>query len=238
VISLNSPGAARAPSSRSRCRWLDRTTIGLDYRCMKALLAAITVALTASPALAAERFPLLTPETMTAEQKAVMDNAPPARRGRITGPYNAWLRSPEFAALAAPMGDYIRFKSSLSPRLTEFAILITARYWTAQFEWYAHYPLAMQAGLDPRIAAELADGKRPEGMQEDEAAVYDFMTELRETRQVSDATYARTQKILGDKGVIDLVATSGYYELVSMTLNIDDTALPPGGVLPLKPLPK
>ena len=134
------------------------------------------------------------------------------------------------------VGEYIRFKTSLPPRLNEFAILIAARYWTAQYEWYAHYPLAMKAGLEPEVAADLAAGKQPRGMQDDEKIVYDFCTELRKTRNVSDTTFNAAVARFGEQGVVDLIGVSGYYDTVSMTLNVARVGLPDGEKPPLKEL--
>src|SRR3954465_4357620 len=133
---------------------------------------------------AAERFPTLTPEQMTPAQKKVAEAIVAGPRKSMGGPFNAWLRSPELADKLQAVGEQVRFHSSLPPRLSEFAILITAREWDAGYEWYAHYPLALKAGLKPAIAADLAHGKRPAGMAADEAAVYDFMRELRRTKRV------------------------------------------------------
>lgn len=183
-----------------------------------------------------ERFPELKPDQMTPAQRAVADAIVSGPRGSIRGPFNAWLRSPELADRLQKVGEHIRFKSSLPPRLNEFAILITARHWNAKFEWYAHYPLAIRAGLKPQIAADLALGKRPAGMADDEAAVYDFCTELRRDRRVTDATFARVQKLLGDQGVVDLIGVNGYYDLVSMTLNVAEVPAPADAVAPLPDL--
>jgi 4-carboxymuconolactone decarboxylase len=192
--------------------------------------------LMASTANAGERFPELAPERMTPAQKAVAEAIVAGPRGSIRGPFNAWLRSPELADRLQKVGEHIRFRSSLPPRLNEFAILITARHWNAKFEWYAHYPLALKGGLKPEVAADLALGKRPRGMAEDEAAVYDFCTELRRERRVSDATFARVRTLLGEQGVVDLIAVAGYYDLVSMTLNVAEVPAPPDGALPLPDL--
>ena len=121
-------------------------------------------------------------------------------------------------------------------RLNELAILITARAWDAQFEWWAHHRLALEAGLDPAVAADIAEGRRPASMQADEAVVYDFCTELRTTRRVSDATLAAALDLLGEQGVIELIAVCGYYDMVSMTLNVAEVPLPDGVEPPLKPL--
>ena len=129
-----------------------------------------------------------------------------------------------------------RFRSSIPARLNEFAILITARQWDSQYEWHAHHRLALQAGLNPAVAADLAEGKRPAGMQEDETIVYNFCSELYRERKVSDATYKAALDKFGERGVIDLIAVSGYYVLVSMTLNVDRTPVPGDGKPPLRPL--
>ena len=184
----------------------------------------------------AERFPPLALEDMTPEQKPVAEAIMSGPRGGLRGPFQTWLRSPVLADRLQKVGEYLQFNSSLDRRLNEFAILITARHWTAQFEWYAHHRLALAAGLKPEIAADLAVGRRPAGMSEDEAAVYDFCTELRATSRVSDATFARAIGLFGEQGVVDLIAVNGYYDVVSMTLNVAEVALPDGEPEPLKPL--
>jgi 4-carboxymuconolactone decarboxylase len=133
------------------------------------------------------------------------------------------------------VGEYIRFKSSLPMRLNEFAILITARHWNAQYEWFAHHRLAIAGGLDPAVAADLANGRPPANMRADEQVVYDFTTELLVHKGVSDATYRRAVDTFGEQGVADLIAVNGYYGLVAMTVNVDRTPMP-GGASP--PLPK
>jgi 4-carboxymuconolactone decarboxylase len=205
--------------------------MGRNHR--RAAAAAMSLSLAAGAAGAAERFPLLTPDQMTPAQKKVADAIISGPRKSMGGPFNAWLRSPELADRLQAVGEQVRFHSSLAPRLNEFAILMTAREWDADYEWYAHYPLAMKAGLAPAIAADLAKGRRPAGMAADEAAVYDFMAELRRTHRVSDPTYAAAHKLLGDQGIIDLVAISGYYDLVSMTLNTAQVRPPEPGPLTL-----
>src|SRR3954454_9960343 len=150
---------------------------------------AISLALALSCALpvhAADRFPLLPPDQLTPEQQKLVQAllAGPRGGGEMTpdavaamikrGPFNAWLRSPELGERLQAVGEHIRYKTSLPLRLNEFAILITARHWTSQYEWYAHLPLALKAGLDPRVAAQLALNRRPAKMKEEEAAVYDF----------------------------------------------------------------
>ena len=182
------------------------------------------------------RFAPLTPEQMTPAQRQVAEAIASGPRGGLRGPFQAWLRSPELADRLQKVGEHLRFSSSVPRRLNELAILITARAWDAQFEWYAHHRLALEAGLEPAVAADIAEGRRPASMRADEAVVYDFCTELRATRRVGDATLAAALGLLGEQGVIDLIAVSGYYDVVSMTLNVAEVALPDGLPPPLKPL--
>lgn len=159
-----------------------------------------------------------------------------ASTGQFPGPYNFLLRSPELAVRWRGLADYIRFDTSLPLRLNELAILIQARLWTAQFEWWAHYPLALRAGLSEAVADDLKVGKRPGSMQPDEAAVYDFCIELMQDHAVSDATFARLREQLTEQQVVDLVAVSGFYATVSMILNTVEAEIPNGGEPPLAPL--
>jgi 4-carboxymuconolactone decarboxylase len=152
------------------------------------------------------------------------------------GPFNAWLRSPELGERLQKVGEHIRFNSSLPLRLNEFAILITARHWSSQYEWYAHLPLALKAGLDPKIAADLAENRRPRGMKDDEAAIYAFCAELHRKKKVSDTAYKRVVALFGEKGAMDLIGVSGYYTLVSMTLNVAEVPVPAGEKNPLQPV--
>ncbi len=187
------------------------------------------LAAVAAAARPAERFPTLTPDQMTPAQRKVAEAIVAGPRKSLGGPFNTWLRSPELADKLQQVGEHLRFHSSVPPKLNEFAILITARAWDADYEWSAHYPLAMKAGLEPSVAADLASGIRPKAMLADEAAVYDFVTELRRTHRVSDPTYATARKALGDQWIVDLVALTGYYDLVSMTLNTAQVAAPADG---------
>lgn len=211
------------------------------------VMAVAAVGVPAQAQESARRFKVLTLDEMTPAQREVADKIRSGPRAAVSGsaansgnsvgsPFNVWLRSPESADPIQQVGSYIRFKSSLGPRLNEFAILITAREWTSQYEWHAHHRLALQAGLNPQVAQAVAEGKRPTGMQPDEEIVYDFSRELHQTRRVSDATYARALQQFGERGVMDLIAVNGYYTLVSMTLNVDRTPIPNGGPLPLAEL--
>ena len=179
------------------------------------------------------RFPSLTTETMTPEQKRVAEAIQSGPRGAgLRGPFNALLRSPDLCDLVQRVGAYIRFQSSIPARLNELAIITAGRKWMAQYEFYAHRRLALEAGLNPAIAEAIAEGKRPAGMDADESAVYDFASELLDTGQVSDATFERVKAKFGERGVIDVIGAIGYYSLVSMVLNVDRVPLPEG-VAPL-----
>jgi 4-carboxymuconolactone decarboxylase len=179
------------------------------------------------------RFTTLTPETMTAEQKKVADAIQSGPRGAgLRGPFNALLRSPELCDLVQRVGAFVRFGSSIPPRLNELAIIMAGRKWGAQYEFYAHRRLAIEAGLAPEIADAVAAHQRPASMDADEAIVYDFVSELLGTGHVSDANFQRVKDKFGERGVVDLVGAVGYYSLVSMTLNVAQVPLPPG-VAPL-----
>jgi 4-carboxymuconolactone decarboxylase len=175
---------------------------------------------------------------MTDEQKAAAAAFAEGRGYAVRGPFMPLLRSPEVMLRAKAMGDYLRFKSTLPPRLNELAICITARQWSQAYEWHAHRPLAEKGGLRPEIADAIADGRRPSDMAIDEAVVYDFSTELHQNRSVSDATYARALALFGEKGVIDLTAVNGYYSLIAMVLNVARTELPAGAKPGLEPFPR
>ncbi len=154
----------------------------------------------------------------------------------MRGPFDALLRSPELADRMQKLGAYVRFESSLPARLNELAILVTARHWGAQYEWWAHRKLAERAGLAPAIADDIAEGRRPGALGPDEAAVVDFCRELNETKHVSDAAWRAALERLGERGVVDLIGTCGYYTVVSMVLNATRHPLPEGVAPPLRPL--
>jgi 4-carboxymuconolactone decarboxylase len=183
--------------------------------------------------------PRLTPlaeADMDEAQRRVAHAIASGPRGGLRGPFAALLRSPELADRLQKVGAYVRFESSLAPRLNELAILVTARHWGAQFEWWAHRRLAEEAGLAPRIADAIAAGRRPRGMSADEAAVYDFCKALHEKKRVGDAVWEAALARFGERGVIDLIGTCGYYTLVSMVLNATHYPLPEGVAPPLSPL--
>jgi 4-carboxymuconolactone decarboxylase len=182
------------------------------------------------------RFKPLTYEAMTPAQRTMIEHVLSGPRGSTDGPFNVQLRSPEMGDLAQQFGASTRFATTVPRKLYELAIIITARHWTSQFEWTAHHRGALQAGLSPAIADAIAGGKRPAVMQPDEAAVYNFATELLDTKQVSDATFDAAKALLGERGVVELVNVIGYYGLVSMLLNVDRYPLADGTQPELKPL--
>lgn len=195
------------------------------------------------------RFKLIPLAQLTPEQRRLSDaikSGPRAKLktsgaskpGPLGGPFNVWLRSPAIGDLVQKLGEEIRFRSTLSGKLNELAILITARHWTSQYEWHAHHKLALEGGLDPAIAEAIAHGRRPEKMDADETLIYEFSRELHETQGVSDATYQTALERFGERGVVDLISVNGFYSLVSMCLNVDRTPLPEGAPLPLPPLKK
>jgi 4-carboxymuconolactone decarboxylase len=165
------------------------------------------------------------------EQRRIVDEIQSGPRGGLSGPFWAWLRSPEMADRAQKLGEFVRFNSSLPPRLFELAVLVTAHHWKAQFEWYAHAALARKVGLGDEIIHAIHAGTRPR-MNADEAAVYDFATELYARKRVSDATYATALAHVGERGVVELVGVLGYYALVSMTLNVFGVEVPKGTPAP------
>jgi len=208
------------------------------------LLAAVFGAATVMPALAREpRFPLIPPGQRTPAQQALADaiqSGPranvPGRDNSIGGPFNVWLRSPGVGDKLQQLGSELRFRTSLPQALNEFAILIVAREWSSQYEWFAHHRLAVAAGLPASVAEDVAQGRRPEGMTEDQRIIYDFCAELHRTRFVSDANFNAVKARFGEQGVVDLIAVSGYYVAVSMTLNVGRVGLPAGVTPPLPEL--
>ena len=196
------------------------------------------MAVAAGEAMAQDRMPEISPEKMTPAQKKAAEEFLAERKTAVFGPFVPLLRSPEAMQRARAMGDYLRFRSVLPPKLNEFVILITARQWTQQYEWDVHYPIAIKAGLKPEIAKAVAEGRRPAGMAEDEETVYEFCIELHRNQSVSDATYARALAKFGEQGVMDMVCVNGYYTFLAMVLNVARTPLPKGSKPALAPLPQ
>jgi 4-carboxymuconolactone decarboxylase len=181
------------------------------------------------------RFPQLELDQMTSEQRTVAERMINGPRKGMKGPFNALLRHPELCDKVQAMGAVVRFQNAIPSALKEMAIIMTGRHWTASYEFQAHRRMALEAGLSPTICDAIAEGKRPASMSADESTIYDFCSELLSTGQVGDAAYDAVKAKWGEKGVIDLTATVGYYCVASLVLNVARHPLPEGAV-PLKPL--
>ncbi|MFC1492291.1 carboxymuconolactone decarboxylase family protein [Nitrospinota bacterium] len=179
------------------------------------------------------RLPVISVEEMSEKQRQIHDGIVSGKRAGFRGPFNVWIHSPDFLERLEKVGAYLRYDTTLSPRLSEMAILITARFWTAQYEWFAHVPHAVKGGLDEEIISAIAERRRPENMKPDEAALYDFCTDLHEKHAVSDAVYRAALDQFGEQGVVDLTGLIGQYTMVSMTLNAFEVPLPGGAEPPL-----
>ena len=234
---MHQPSSTLTLPSGRIARWFERGLL------LGACLMSTLPVQAQGDAEALRRFKLLQPEQLSDAQKQLASNIRSGPRAGVAGsaannavlgsPFNVFLRSPEVGEPLQQVGTYIRFKSSLGPKLNEFAILITARHWGAQYEWHAHHRLALQAGLNPQIAEDVAQNRRPQGMSSEEEAIYNFSQELHANKQVSDATFKAVVDRFGEQGVMDLIAVNGYYTLVAMVLNVDRTPVP-GGAQPLK----
>ena len=202
------------------------------------LFVALAAAFGASSGSAAaqDRMPPIPADKLTDAQKKAIDEFKAARSVDISGPFVAMLRSPEVMTRARAMGDYLRFRSSLPPRLSEFVILMTARRWTQQYEWNAHAPLAIKGGLKESIVKAVADGRKPEGLAEDEEIVYALFDEIQKNQTIADATYARAVAKIGEQGIIDVMGITGYYTMLAMVMNTARTPLPDGAKPALAPL--
>jgi len=201
---------------------------------MAALAAAIFLSL---PAAAQDRMPPIPADKLTEAQKKAAEAFAEGRGYAVRGPFVPLIRSPEVMLRAKAMGDYLRFKSVLEPRINEMVIIITAREWTQNYEWNAHQPAALKAGLKREIADAIADGRRPAGMAEDEEIAYDMATEILRLKRISDPTYARALAKFGEQGIIDMLGVIGYYNFLAIVLNGARTPMPDGVPEPLKRYP-
>jgi 4-carboxymuconolactone decarboxylase len=189
----------------------------------------------AGPATSKEpRFPQLTMDQLDEKQKPLGEQIMKVSSVGLGGPYNPMIRSPVLGQRLYDLFYYLRWQTSVPTKLNEFAILVIGRQWRSQVEWFAHAPLAAKAGLADNIIAELKAGKRPSGMAEDEALVYDFVTELTTTQKVSDETWARAKKVFNDQQIVDLTAVAGNYVMVAMLLAMAEQNVPPGKEPPFK----
>ena len=171
----------------------------------------------------APRLPILDEAQMNDAQRALMEAIRSGPRGKSVtprGPFAVWLHAPEFGQLAQALGGHCRYKTALAPRLSEFAILCTARLWRAQYEWFAHAPMAEKAGVKPKTIQDLRAGREPASAPKDERAIHAFIRELYKTKRVSERAYSRVHALLGDAAMVELVGILGYYVMISMTLNV------------------
>jgi len=199
--------------------------------------AGLSVAIImSSPIMSREtRFPQLTMDQLGEAQKPLAEEIVKVSSVGLGGPYNLLLRSPVLGQRMFDLAHYLRWETSVPLKLNEFAILIIGRQWRSQVEWFAHAPLAIKAGLSPQIVAELKADKRPSNMPPEEAAVYDFVTELTTKHAVSDETFNRAKKLLSDQQIVDLTAVAGSYVSIAMLLAMAEQSVPPGKEEPFKP---
>jgi len=188
------------------------------------------------PNMQSPRLRALSVESFTPEQRALAESIKSGPRGqfKLAGPFAVYLQAPGFGELAQQLGGHLRFKTSVPPRLSEFAILVTARHWKAQYEWAMHAAIAEKQGVKRETIRDLQAGRAPKSAPRDEMAIYAFVKELYAQRRVGDANFKRVQKLLGDAGTVELVGILGYYAMVSMTLNVFRMPLPEGTPAPFR----
>ena len=183
-----------------------------------------------------DRMPPIPAAQLSPEQQAAAAELSASARGSVFGPFVPLIRSPELLNRLQRLGQYLRYESALEPRLSEMGILVIARFWSQQYEWHIHHPIALKAGLHAAKADAIAEGRRPDAMGEDEAALYDVLDEILRTQTVSDPTWARAVAAFKERGVIDLLGLAGYYSTLAMVMNAARTPLPPGVAAPLRRL--
>ena len=177
------------------------------------------------------RLPILTEDALDGDQRrllAAMRAGPRGGRVALRGPFAVYMHAPAYGELTQQLGAFVRFNTSLPPRLSEFAILCIARLWRAQYEWHAHAPLAEQAGVKAQTVRDIKAGRAPKGAAADERAIFDFVQELHKRKRVSERAYKRVHGVVGDRGMVELVGILGYYTGVSMVLNAFNVPLPDG----------
>jgi 4-carboxymuconolactone decarboxylase len=180
------------------------------------------------------RFPKLTTEQMSDAQRAVAAEISAGPRGEVRGPFIALIHNAKLARHLQALGEHLRWGGKLPAKLVELAVLITARRWTCQHEWFIHVELARKAGLDEKVIAAIRDGKEPDGAGSDEAAVYAFCKDAHATGRVGDAQFHAVRDRFGLDGALELLALSGYYTLMAMVLNTAGMPLPNNAAPPLK----
>jgi 4-carboxymuconolactone decarboxylase len=180
-----------------------------------------------------DRLRPIPPEDWTDAQRTAHDEIVNGPRGALVGPFVPLLRSPELMGHVQRLGEYLRYRSAIGTRLSELAILVTAREWGQQVEWAIHAPIAKAAGIPADVIDAIAGYRRPPAMLIDEAVVYEFCLELHRDKRVSDRVYADALALFGEQGVVDLMGINGYYTLLAMVMNVAQTAVPPSDVAPL-----
>jgi 4-carboxymuconolactone decarboxylase len=213
--------------SSHRSSFTLRTVVGLALSAFSALAIA-----QAQGDPKPKRFPQLTMENIPPQSRALAQEIVAISSVGLAGPYNIMLRSPVFADRMKRLLDYLRFETSLPKRLNEFAILIQGRLWTSQVEWYAHYPLALKAGLPASVADDLKANIRPRNMQPDEAIVYDVCMAMSKQHEISDELFNRAKALLGEQQMVDLIAVTGTYVTVAMLLSLGEESSPADKPLP------
>jgi 4-carboxymuconolactone decarboxylase len=230
---------------RDKCRETIQHTeeTNMKRRIVLASCAAVGIALTLTTPVVQvhsadkeQRFPVLKLEQLNDQQRPLADEILKVVSIGISGPFNLMLRSPVMGQHMFAMLEYLRFNTSVPPKLNEFAILIQARLWTSQMEWTAHYPVALKAGLPQAVADDLRVGKRPASMQPNEAAVYDLCMDLARNHTVSDASFKSARELFTDQQIVDLITVSGVYTTLAMLSNTAEDATPEGKMPPLLPL--
>jgi 4-carboxymuconolactone decarboxylase len=196
---------------------------------MRKILSTLSLLLLSIPAIAEERLPTIDPNQYNDDQKKAAEAFMAARHVPVFGPFEPLMYSPDVMTNARSMGDYLRYHSVLGNVLSEFVILVTARQWSQDYEWYVHAPLALKAGIAPEKVEAIKLGKRPERMTDDEAMLYDFSMELHQTQHVSSQLFQRVEKRFGKRGIVDLTAISGYYVFLAMQLNVAEYPIPSDG---------
>ena len=202
------------------------------------VLAVIAGLMLSFNSFAQDRMPPIPLDKMNGLQKKYAEEIIKGPRGALYGPFIPLIRSPELMDRAQKIGEYLRYKSAIGTKLTEFVIMIVARQWTQQVVWAIHEPIVLKQGVSPEIIKAIADGRRPDGMSNDEEMLYNFCMELHTNQSITDVTYDRVLKRFGEQGVIDTLGINGYYTFLAMVMNGTRTAVPDNKPGALQPFPK
>jgi 4-carboxymuconolactone decarboxylase len=202
------------------------------------IVALVAMCCLMSAAKAQDRLPPIPTDKLTDAQKQVADDFAKARGAPLSGPWPQFLRSPELMTQTLALSDYVRLKTSIEPRINELVALVVAREWTQQFQWAIHYNNAKKAGVKDDIINAIAEGRRPDVMVEDEGIAYDVATEILHEKRVSDTTWNRAVAKFGERGVLDLLSTIGYFTSLSVVMNATHPPVPNTGAAPLQRYPE